>query len=151
MLKKSRLRILTPVNGTAASQQAFRWTCQLAHHSRADLHAIYVFEVPMEFPLGAVQSQSRLMEGEKILRQAEKIAESEHCKVITTMVEARNAGPAIVLEAADKDMDLLVLGIPFQPAASPVPVGSTADYVLKNSPCQVLLSREPDPSNGENN
>lgn len=152
MLRKSRLRILTPVNGTEASEQAFRWACQLARHNRADLHAIYVFEVPMEFPLGAARGRSELMEGEKILQQVEEIADSEHCRVNTTMVEARNAGPAIVLEAADKDFDLLVIGVPFHGAAAPVaPVaaGSTPDYVLKNAPCQVVVSREPASGNGD--
>lgn len=143
MLRKSRLRILTPVNGTSASEQAFRWSCQLARSVRADLCAIYVSEVPMELPLGTAQGRSHLMEGERILSNVERIAESEHCRVNTTMVEARNAGPAIVLEAYQREFDLLVVGVPFQQSEAPIAAGSTTDYVLKNATCQVVVSREP--------
>ena len=149
MLRKSRNRILVPVNGSQASKQAFHWACQLARSARADLFAIYVYEIPMEIPLGIAQSEDSRHEGEQILKVVEDIADSEHCKVNATMVEARNAGPAIVVDSIDRDMDLLVIGVPFQPWASPVQVGSTADYILKNSRCQVIVAREPAPEEGQ--
>lgn len=149
MLRKSRYRILVPVNGSKACTQAFRWACQLARNARADLHAIYVFEVPMEIPLGIGLARSDLDKGERILKGMEEIADSEHCKVNATMVEARNAGPAIVVDSIDREIDLVVVGVPFRRWASPVQVGSTADYILKNSPCQVIVTREPSPEEGE--
>lgn len=140
---------MVPVNGSQASRHAFQWACQLARHARADLHALYVFEIPLEIPLGAGQDRDKRDEGEQILKAMEKIADSEHCRVSATMVEARNAGPAIVVDSMDRKMDILVIGVPFQRGASPVQVGSTADYILKNSPCQVIVTREPAPKEGE--
>ena len=139
---------MAPVNGSPASEQSFRWACRLARNSRADLHAIYVFEIPMEVPLGTGQSRSDLMAGERILKAVEQIADSEHCKVNATMVEARNAGPAIVVDSIDRNIDLLVIGVPFQPWTSPVQKGSTTDYILKNSRCQVIVTRAPAPDEG---
>ncbi|MDE2841882.1 MAG: universal stress protein [Chloroflexota bacterium] len=141
--RKHRARILTPVNGTPASKHAFRWACQLARHSHADLIAIYVSEVPMEYAVESIKGRSNLMEGEEILRQVEKIAGSEHCKVEASMIAARNAGPALVLEAETRSVDLLVVGLPYREGVVPVSVGSTADFILKNAPCQVIVSREP--------
>ena len=46
-------RILVPVNGDAVSERAFRWACQTARESKAELHAVYVIEVPLELPLEA--------------------------------------------------------------------------------------------------
>ena len=149
MLRKSRQRILAAVNGSQASEQAFRWACQLARHTRADLCAVYVFEVPMEMPLGASQGRSNLMDGESILKTVEEIADSEHCRVNATMVEARNAGPAIALEALDKDVDLLVVGISYDRTGAPVRPGSTADYLLKNTQCQVMIARESAPGDSD--
>lgn len=106
---------------------------------------MYVFEIPMEFPMESLLGQRDLMEGEKILHQVEEIADDEHCKVNASMIAARNAGPAIVREASEKKIDLLVIGIPYGRQVSPVPVGSTADFILKNAPCQVLVSRVPAP------
>lgn len=141
MLKKNRHLIMAPVNGSPASEQAFRWACQLARNSRAELLALYVYEVPMEAPLGSALGRSSIMQGERILKSAEEIAESEHCRVGAMMVEARNAGPAIVLEAADKGVDLLVVGVPYEESGPLIQAGSTADYLLKNSHCQVVISR----------
>lgn len=141
--RKNKSRILTPVNGTPASKHAFRWSCQLAKHSHADLFAVYVSEVPMEYAVESIRGRSNLMEGEEILRQVEKIAGSEHCKVDASMIAARNAGPALVLEAQRRSVDLLVVGLPYREGVVPVSVGSTADFILKNAPCQVIVSREP--------
>ena len=146
MLRRTRHRILTPVNGTPASKHAFRWSCQLARHSRADLLAVYVFEIPLEFPLESLRGQRDLMEGEEILHQVEQIANEEQCRVDAAMIAARNAGPAIVLEADNKEIDLLVVGVPYRRAVSLLPMGATTDFILKNAPCQVVVSREPAPA-----
>lgn len=146
MLRQRRLRILTPVNGKPASEHAFRWSCQLARHLKAELRAIYVFEVPLEFPLESAQVRRAHQEGEGILTRVEDIANSEKCRVNANLLEARNAGPAIVLEATERKMDLLVIGLPFARRSDALVMGVTADYVLKNAPCQVIISRESAPA-----
>ena len=93
-------RILVPVDDSPVSEDAFRWSCQLAKHSKAELHLIYVNEVPMEFSLKTefVQEDNK---GEHVLARLESIAEEEKCKVHGQLLQARHAGPAIVLEAED--------------------------------------------------
>ena len=139
---------MTPVNGTLASNHAFQWSCQYARQAHADLLAIYVFEIPMEYSVESHRGRGDLQEGEEILRQIEKIAEAERCRVNAGMIAARNAGPAIVLEARTRMVDLLVLGAPYRRATAAVEVGSTTDFVLKNAHCQVIVSREPAPESG---
>ena len=151
MLRRPRLRILAPVNGTPASRQAFKWACRYARQSHAELLAVYVFEIPMEFSVESVSGRGDIEEGEEILRQIEKIAEAERCRVSAGMIAARNAGPAIVLEARTRMVDLLVLGAPYRRAPAAVAIGGTTDYVLKNAHCQVVVSREsvPPPMTGQ--
>ncbi len=146
MSRQRHPSILTPVNGKPASEHAFRWSCQLAHHFRADLHAIYVFEVPLEFPLESAEIRRNHQEGENILTRVENIAASEKYRVNANLLEARNAGPAIVLEATERQADLLVIGLPFQRRVGAQAIGVTADYIFKNAPCQVIISREPAPA-----
>ncbi len=107
--------------------------------------AIYVFEIPMELSVESIRGKSDLQEGEDILRQIEKIASDEHCRVNARMIAARNAGPAIVLEATARKADLVVLGAEYRRAAAAVAVGGTTDFVLKNAHCQVVVYREPAP------
>ncbi len=140
-----RLRVLAPVNGKPASNMAFHWACQLARQARAQLFALYVIEVPLVFPLGSNTIRRSYDEGEAILTGIEGIARSEKCRVSATLLEARNAGPAIVLEAADRNMDLVVVGLPFRRQAVGRNLGSTSDYILKNASCQVMVCREEAP------
>lgn len=128
---------------------AFRWACRYARQSHSELLAIYVFEIPMEFSIRSPGGQGDVQEGEEILRRVERIAERERCRVTASMVAARNAGPAIVLEAKTRDATLVVLGAPYRRAPAAVAVGGTTDFVLKNAHCQVVVSREPVPTPGK--
>ncbi len=134
-------RILVPVDGSRASEQAFRWSSHLARSTKSELFAIYVFEVPLEYSLNA-DTIPHHHQGEEILSRMERIGEDNKCKVRGGILRARHAGPAIVLEAEDRSMELVVLGTPAPPPSQPYSLGTTAAYVLKNAPCQVILYRE---------
>ncbi len=138
-------RILVPVNGTPASQDAFRWACQMARHTKAELHSIYVYEIPMEFPLNTEVLQENT-EGEKVLAQIEAIAGEEKWKVQAQILQARRAGPAIALEAEDRQMETIILGLPYRNRSGSGELGSTAGYLLGHAPCKLILRREPIPS-----
>ena len=140
-MKMSGKRILVPVNGNPASEHAFRWACQLARQTRAELYVVYVSEIPMEFPLNTefVQEDNK---GEEILARIEAIAAEEKCKVDAQLLQARHAGPAIVLEAEDRQMEMIILGIPYRHRLGPCTLGTTSTYLLEHAPCQVIFWRE---------
>ena len=145
MVHRHSQGILTPVNGTPASLQALHWACQIARLNRAELHALYVLEIPMEYAVETHRDPTAMRQGEEILQQAERIARDANYRLHAGMVSARNAGPAVVQEAIDNSYDLVVLGLPYRRGQSPLPVGGTADFILKNAACQVLVSRESPP------
>ena len=134
-------RILAPVNGTPASEHAFRWACQLAKNTKSELHAVYVSEVPLEFPLNT-EFVSEDTRGDQVLARTEAIAAEEKCRVHAQLLQGRHAGPAIVLEAEDREMEMIILGIPFRHRVGSSVLGSTASYLLEHAPCQVVLWRE---------
>ena len=135
-------KILVPVNGDAASERTFRWACQAARESKAELHALYVIEVPLELPLEAEITED-INRGEEILTRIEAIGAQEKFKgVQAKYMRARDAGPAIVLETQDRDMDLIIMGIPYRRRFGSCSLGSTATYVFNNASCQVIFWRE---------
>lgn len=143
--KPNGKRILVPVNGTPASQDAFRWACQQARQTKSELHSIYVYEIPMEFPLSTEAIQQNT-EGEDVLAQIEAIAGEEKWKVQAQILQARRAGPAIALEAEDRQMETIILGLPCRNRGGSGVLGSTASYLLGHAPCKLILRREPLPS-----
>jgi nucleotide-binding universal stress UspA family protein len=59
------------------------------------------------------------------------------------LLQARDRGHAIVDEAADRQVDAIVMGVGFERTLGEFHVGTAAQYVLTHAPCQVLLYREP--------
>jgi len=128
--------ILVPVNEGDTGESAFRLACQLSKGSNAKLYALYVIEIKQEIPLDAEVDGTL---GESILSRIETVGKKEKCKVKATMLQARHAGPAIVQEASDKEVSLIVLGISFKRQFNQFKLGDTASYLLRNAPCPIIL------------
>ena len=135
-------KILVPVTGDEAGEEAFRLACELAKESKAKLYARYVIEVGQNLPVDAEVDPTEAGQAESILDRIEAVAHAEKCQVDANCRQARNAGPAIVEESVDMEVGLIVLGIPDRRRFGQFTLGETAYYVLKNAPCPVILWRE---------
>ena len=139
-------RILVPVNGEPPSERTFRWACHIARDSKAELHAVYVIEVSLDLPLEAEMTDD-ITRGEVIMARIEAIGAEEKFKgVQAKFLRARQAGPAIVLEAEDRLMDLVIVGVPYRRRFSSCQLGATANYIFHNSSCQVMFWRDQIPA-----
>ena len=132
-------RILVPVNGDSTGEDAFRLACRLSRESKAKLYALYIIEVEQRLPLDAMVDSSQ---GEAVLRRIEAVGQEEKCKVEAEFLQARHPGPAIVQEAKERGIGLIVLGIPYKRRFGQFTVGRAAYYVLRNAPCPVIVWRE---------
>ena len=135
-------KILVPVTGDDAGEEAFRLACELAKESKARLYARYVIEVGRNLPVDAEVDATEAAEAESILDRIEAVAHAEKCHVDANCRQARNAGPAIVQESVDIEVGLIVLGVPDKRRFDQFSLGETAHYVLKNAPCPVILWRQ---------
>ena len=135
-------RILVPVNGDPATERTFRWTCRMARQEKAEIHAVYVMEVPLDLSLESEMSNA-VAKGERILETIEAIsAEEKFRDVQAKLLGARHAGPALVQESDDRHMDLIVLGVPYRRRFGACRIGTTASYIFNNVSCRVLFLRD---------
>jgi nucleotide-binding universal stress UspA family protein len=143
-------RVLVPVKGRRADRDAFRLACNLAREAKGKLYALYVIEVSRKHPVDA-EMPSEVAKGEKILADVEAMGREEKADVSAALLQARQAGPAIVHEAKERQVDLIVLGTPpLAPARGKVERGGeTVSYILQNAPCTVLLWRDNAVAEGE--
>jgi nucleotide-binding universal stress UspA family protein len=103
--------LLVPVNGSEASVMAVEFACNLAKRSRGKVHVVHVIEVRRALPLDAdLVLEAQL--GEEILMQAEMAARRQDFEVDGDLLQARDAGHAIVDEATERQSDVIVLGVP---------------------------------------
>lgn len=136
-----RLRaILAYVDGRKTDQDVVELACSVAKRNKARVHVIYVIEVKRALPLTA-ELQADLDRGEQVLEKAERDAEGFGYEVETEILQARETGPAVVDEAVERSCDLIVMGVTYQTRLGDFDIGSTANYVLRNSPVRVLLVR----------
>ena len=82
---------------------------------------------------------------EQVLSQIESLAKEERYPVVAEVVQARQAGPAIVQEAAERGAKLVVLGEPYKRQLGSFTLGDNVLYILKHATCPVILWREPIP------
>jgi len=135
-------KILVAVNGNGADEEAIRLACSVARKSKAAVYVVYIIQVKRSLPLNA-EISSEIQRAEEVLTHAEDIASEQDYDVETDLLQAREVGPAIVDEAMERDIDLIVLGMPYKRAFGMFSLGTTVPYVLREAPCRVLLCREP--------
>ncbi len=138
-------RILVPVNGGQTDVEAVRLACRLARRGKAKVIAVTVLEIRRSLALSAVQD-AETDRAEALLAHSEKVARELETDIDTELLQARDAGPAIVEEIAQWKADLVVLGMPFRMRFGEFHMGRTAPYVLRHAACRALLFREPPPA-----
>lgn len=134
--------ILVATSGNGADDEAVKLACNLAKKSKASVYVVYVIEVNRSLPLDAV-IESEIVRAEGVLTSAEDIAADRDYEVETDLIQAREAGPAIVDEAMERDADLIVMGLTYKLRFGVFSLGSAIPHVLKEAPCRVLLCRDP--------
>jgi len=116
----------------------------LAKSMEAEIVALHVVEVPAATPL---EAEDEVLDhpGKEILAAAIRVAEQFSTKVSTELVRAREAGEAIVGEARDQGVELLVVGHrgSHSTALGELLLGGTAQYVAHHAPCRVIIQIPP--------
>jgi nucleotide-binding universal stress UspA family protein len=134
-------KILVPVTGTEVDSEAMRLACRLGKKDKAKVWVVYVITIKRSLPLEA-EIESEMKKAEEILDHAEKVAGEEDYEAEADVLQAREAGPAIVNEAVERGVDLILMGIPYKRHFGQFSLGTVVPYVLSNAPCQIMLYRE---------
>jgi nucleotide-binding universal stress UspA family protein len=117
--------------------------CQMGRGAKKKIHLLHVIEVPRVLPLKAVLTQES-ERADTLLNSAMQIAEKVGCAAVAEIVQARDAGPAIVDEAKDHHCSLILIGlVRSNKHRVQNDLGKTVPYVLANAPCRVWLVQDP--------
>jgi nucleotide-binding universal stress UspA family protein len=141
-------RAVLALSGNPNNAALVRLVADLARPNRAELVGVHVVEVDWTQPLDA-DIAGRSDEAQRVLDTAEAVAEEAHVKLEPVLLQARDVGAALVDEAAEREADLLVVGLAYRRRfGGDFAIGRTVPYVLKNAPCAVWVVREPIPEEG---
>jgi nucleotide-binding universal stress UspA family protein len=134
--------ILLPVIGTEADEETIKLACGLAKRNKGKIWAVYIITVKRALPLDA-EIEPEIRKAEGTLDHIENIAEEQDYEIETDLLQARDAGPAIVDEAVEREVDLILIGVIYKKRFGQFTLGDVVPYVLKNAPCRVMLYHQP--------
>jgi len=134
-------KILVPVIGTEADEEAMRLACRMAKKDKGKILAIYSIKIKRALPLDA-EIESEIQKAEAVLDHIEMVAEEQDYEVDTDVLQAREAGPAIIDEVVERGVDLILIGIKHKTRFGQFSLGHVVPYVLRNAPCPVILYQQ---------
>ena len=114
-------KILVPVVGSSVDAPAMRLACRLARRDKekekdkdkSQIWGVSVVAIKRALPLDA-EIESEIKRAEDILDKVESVAEEEGFEIETDVLQARDVGPAIVDEAVERGVTLIVMGIVYK-------------------------------------
>jgi APA family basic amino acid/polyamine antiporter len=129
--------ILVPIVSGPEAHEPIDIAARLAAERGGTIVALRVIVVPLESAL-TIDLRKEEEKADALLDDARFAAGAYGVRTIDRVVRARNAGRAIVDEAARRQAEIIVLGAPRSPHREIF--GKTVDFVLKNAPCRVMVA-----------
>jgi basic amino acid/polyamine antiporter, APA family len=130
--------ILVPLKLGQIGEEMVATAVKLAQESGASVWALHVIRVPMERPL----DEENFDEDERAaeaLAEAQLLGSDHGVEVKGKTVRARSIGAAIVSQAQELGVDLIVVGSSPKWRRQSRFFSPTVEYVLKKAPCEVLV------------
>jgi nucleotide-binding universal stress UspA family protein len=134
-------RILVPVGGGAADDGAIELACRLTKKEKGKVWSVFVIQVQRALPIDA-EIEPAIREAEKLLDHVEEVAHGLDCEIETDTLQAREAGPAIIDEAAERQADMIIMGVSQKKRFGQFSMGVVVPYVMKNASCPVLILQQ---------
>lgn len=140
-------KILVPVVGTKADEEAIKVACKLTDKKAKDkISIVHVITVERTLPLDA-EMETEIEKAEEILDRMENIAQEHGGEVETELLQARDVGQTIVDEATEREADLILMGSTYKLPFGQFSLGDVVPYILKCAPCHVILYQHQYPTN----
>jgi nucleotide-binding universal stress UspA family protein len=143
---QKQVRILVSLLGTEdVNDRMVALATQIAHYRNGEVELLAVIEVPFTLPLDAhVERDER--EAQQKLEHASLVVTKtlggnrNGTRVRQRLLKARSAGAALVREAEDHAVDLiLIANRPGAVRGGSQQIDPAVEYVMKNAPCEVLV------------
>ena len=131
-------RILVPMKIGLIGEEMLATAIKLAQERGSAVEALHVIRVPLDRPLDAELAAEEERAAQS-LDEARLLGEEHGVQVIGETVRARSIGEAIVEEARERDVDLIVLGSAPRWRRQSRFFSPTVEYVLQKAPCEVLV------------
>ena len=137
--------IAVVIDGENLDASLVSLACQIAKTAKRKVLIMHIIVVPRSLPLKAALTQEA-SRADALLASALRIAEKMGCIAIAEVVQAREAGSAIVEEVRDQHCSLLLIGCERRGVGQSSDLGKVIPYVLEKAHCRVWFVIDPLPA-----
>ncbi|GCE32081.1 hypothetical protein KDA_75650 [Dictyobacter alpinus] len=134
--------IAVVISGTRLDTNLVSLACQIAKTAKRKLIIMYILVVPRSLPLKAMLP-SETEQADALLTSALHVAEKIGCTAVTEVVQAREAGAAIIEEVQDHQCCLLLIGCERRGTGQECDLGAVLPYVQTKAHCRVWFVIDP--------
>ena len=148
-MKPNIKKVLAPIDFSDYSKNALKYAVNFVKAFNAELILIYVVEpviYPPDFSMGQIAMPSVDVEMDKRAEEElDNLAQKEIPPEIKASTIVKTGKPFIeILEtASEEDIDLIIIATHGHTGIEHILFGSTAEKVVRKSPCPVLTLRAP--------
>lgn len=143
-------QILFPTDFSTCANQAMAYTLELARRFGAKLHVLHAMDLGSDDPLNAsyyLHDRSKVRElmkkaANKLITTALEKHDIEELSIHRVCKWGTNPGRVILEYAAERDIDIIVLGTHGHRGLQRVFLGSVAEQVVRRARCPVITIRE---------
>jgi nucleotide-binding universal stress UspA family protein len=140
------MKILLPIDGSAAASEAIQFVCSLAEDNPVDVIVMMVTFDPVHYTM---QSWATEWTEEQDRRTQEVLAQAKHslevgCQSVSIVRQSGSVIPCILDQAKKSEVDLIALGAKGHSALHRVLLGSVSDAIATQAECSVVVVRPMD-------
>jgi APA family basic amino acid/polyamine antiporter len=144
LAEPSLSKILVPMKLGLIGEEMIATAVKLAQERGSDVEALHVVRMPLSKSLDAPADPAEEERAVESLEEARLLGEDHGVVVRGSTVRARSIGEAIVAQATEQDVDLIVLGSAPRWRRQSRFFSPTVEHVLRNAPCEVLVVAFPE-------
>jgi APA family basic amino acid/polyamine antiporter len=144
LIEATLSQILVPMKLGLIGEEMVATAIKLAQDRGSAVEALHVVRVPLSKRLDAPADPVEEERAVESLEEARLLGDDHGVVVHGSTVRARSIGEAIVRQATEKDVDLIVLGSAPRWRRQSRFFSPTVEYVLRNAPCEVLVVAFPE-------
>ena len=144
LAEPSLSKILVPMKLGLIGEEMIATAIKLAQERGSDVEALHVVRMPLSRSLDDPADPAEEERAVDSLEEARLLGEDHGVVVRGSTVRARSIGEAIVQQATEQDVDLIVLGSAPRWRRQSRFFSPTVEHVLRNAPCEVLVVAFPE-------
>ena len=142
---KSKLfkSVLVAVCGEASDKGAIELAYNITENENDSVNLVNIVEIKRSYPID-VEIESLTRKAESILKNGEEFAQTLTYNAEAELLQSRHVGLGILHEAADKNVEAIIVCLPHKTKYGYYNLGKVVPYLLENAHCNVIIWKNTD-------